>query len=90
MFLGKTTLHVEEANQLFRDHYTYGWILQAYLFTLRTCPQTRDWNEFVDLGLNYYLMCSRIDLTKITWVVWSLNNYIPYIDTTQFSIKNGF
>jgi hypothetical protein len=32
-------LHIEEAHQLFRDHYTYGWILQACLFTPRTCPQ---------------------------------------------------
>jgi hypothetical protein len=63
----KITLHIEEANQLLKDHYTYGWILQAYLFTPRTCPQTRDWHDFVDLGLNYYLRCSRIDLTKIKW-----------------------
>jgi hypothetical protein len=44
----KITLPIEEAKQLFKDHYMYGWIFHAYLYTPRSCPQKGDWNEFVD------------------------------------------
>jgi hypothetical protein len=48
------TLLIEEANQLFRDHYMYGWTHQAYLFIPKTYPKKEDLNEFVD-SLNCYL-----------------------------------
>jgi len=45
---GKKSLLVEEAKQLFRNYYKYGWTLQAYLYTPRPCPQKGNLNEFID------------------------------------------
>jgi hypothetical protein len=44
----KITLSIEEAKWLLRDHCIYGWTLQAYLYTRRSCPQKKNWIEFVD------------------------------------------
>jgi hypothetical protein len=49
----KLTLPIKEAKQLFRDHYTYGWTLQAYLYTPRSCSQKAiGMNSLI--SLNYY------------------------------------
>jgi hypothetical protein len=34
----RLTLSIEEAKQLLKDHYTYGWTFQAYLYTPGSCP----------------------------------------------------
>ncbi len=77
------TLPIKEANQLLKDHYTYGWTLQVYFSAPRTCPQERDWNEFVD-GFKLLPICvQEMILHKLHGkiVVCSLQNYILYIST---------
>ncbi len=43
----KITLFIKETNQLFGDHCTFGWTLQAYLFTPKAYSQKWDWCEFI-------------------------------------------
>jgi hypothetical protein len=44
----KITLLIKETNQLLTYHCTFGWTLQAYLFTPKTYSQKWAWCEFID------------------------------------------
>ncbi len=74
----KLTLPIEEAKQLLRDHCTYGWMLQAYLYTPRSCPQKGDGNEFVDRFKLLPIDIQELILPKLHGKkpIWSLQNYI--------------
>ncbi len=60
----------------------YGWTLQAYLYTLRSCSQKGNWNEFVDRFKLLPIGIQELILQKIHGkkIVWSLQNYILYIN----------
>jgi hypothetical protein len=49
----RLTLSIEEAKQLLKDHYTYGWTFQAYYI-----PQDHVHKKAIGMnlliGLNYY------------------------------------
>jgi hypothetical protein len=83
----KITLSLEEAKLLFIDHCTYGWTLQAYLYTPRACPQKGNWNEFVDRFRLLSIGIQESILQKLhgKTIVWSLQNYILYIDSEKLS-----
>jgi hypothetical protein len=83
--LGKLTLPIEEAKRLLRNHYTYGWTLQAYLYTTRSCPQKGDWNEFLDKFKLLLINIHESILQKLhgKTTIWSLQNYILYIDSAK-------
>jgi hypothetical protein len=49
----KLTLPIEEAKQLFINHYVYVWTLHAYLYNPRSCPQKVVGMNLL-IGLNYY------------------------------------
>jgi hypothetical protein len=70
---------------LFGNHYTYGWTLQAYLYTPRPCPQKGDWNEFVDRFKLLPISIQKLILQKLHGkiILWSLQNYILYIDSAK-------
>ncbi len=88
----KLTLPIEEAKQLLKNHCTYGWTLQAYLYTPRSCPQKGYWNEFVDMFKLLLIDIQELILQKLhgKTIVWSLQIYILYIDGAKlYQYKNG-
>jgi hypothetical protein len=89
----KLTLPLEEAKQLLKYHYTYGWTLHAYLYTLRSCPQKGNWNEFMDKVELLLISIQELILQKLHGKtnVWSLQNYILNIDNKNYiNIENGY
>jgi len=70
---------------LFKDHCMYGWTLHAYLYTPRSCPQKGNWNEFMDKFKLLPMGIHKLILQKIYGkkTIWSLQNYILYIDIVQ-------
>lgn len=87
---GKITFLIKETNQfvsLLKDHNTFGWTFQAYLFTPKACSQKWDYNEFIDRFKLLPINVQKIILQKIHGkiVVWSLQNYILHIDIPQLS-----
>jgi len=70
---------------LLKYHYTYGWTLHAYLYTLRSSPQKGNWNEFIDKVKLLPISIQELILQKLHGKtnVWSLQNYILNIDNAK-------